>query len=142
MRDDILDAVIRQRLANTHGMLAQWEAESESPTDRIRSFVNILAVNMLKIKRYGCPVGTLCHEMVKLDHPAKENANEIFTLFRVWLSRQFEQLGRKIDADELAMHVLALSQGVAMVASAFGDEKFIRCEVQRINEWLSPYVIP
>jgi hypothetical protein len=58
-------------------------------------------------------------------------------LFRTWLRTQFEQLGRKADADKLAMHLLARSQGVATLASAFHDEKFIRQEVSQMCEWLS-----
>ena len=113
------------------------QMEGETPSDRIRSFINILIMNRAKIKRYGCPVGTLCSELAKLDHPAKKDANELFTLFRTWLRRQFKQLGRHDDADELAMHLLALSQGVATLASAFRDEKFIGTEVDRLDEWLT-----
>ncbi|EPC01510.1 hypothetical protein L861_16700 [Litchfieldella anticariensis FP35 = DSM 16096] len=136
-KDDILDAVINHRIARTNSMLDNWEVEGESPDDRIRSFINILVMNRTKIKRYGCPVGTLCTELAKLNHPAKGDANELFTLFRTWLRRQFEQLGRHDDADALAMHLLAFSQGVATLASAFQDEKFIRSEVGRMNEWLT-----
>lgn len=39
-------------------------------------------------------------------------------------------------ADELAMHVLARSQGVATLASAFQDEAFIQEEVALLNQWL------
>ena len=139
-KDEILDAVILQRLSKTHSMLAAWESESESPAERIRSFIDILMMNRAKIKRYGCPVGTLCSELAKLGHAAEDDANELFTLFRVWLRRQFEQLGRGDDADALAMHLLALSQGVATLASAFHDEDFIKQEVVRLNEWLNHYV--
>lgn len=136
-KDDILDAVIRHRLNRTNSMLDNWELEGETPTDRIRSFINILVVNRAKIKRFGCPVGTLCTELTKLDHPAKGHANQLFTLFRTWLRRQFEQLGRHDDADEMAMHLLAFSQGVATLSSAFQDEKFIQSEVRRLDDWLA-----
>lgn len=138
-KDEILDAVINLRLTRTSAMLDGWEIEGETATDRIRSFINILVRNQGKIKRYGCPVGTLCTELAKLGHPSKGNANEILTLFRSWLRQQFEQLGRRSDADELAMHLLASSQGVATLASAFQDEKFIRSEVGRLNEWLTSF---
>ncbi|MDJ0708129.1 MAG: TetR/AcrR family transcriptional regulator [Leptolyngbyaceae cyanobacterium MO_188.B28] len=138
-KDEILDAVINRRLTNTSSMLEKWELEGKSPEDRIRSFINILIKNRSKIKRYGCPVGALCSELVKLDHSAKDDANELFTLFRTWIRRQFEQLNRHDDADELAMHLLARSQGVATLASAFNDERFIKQEVKRLNEWLSQY---
>jgi hypothetical protein len=81
-------------------------------------------------------VGTLCGELAKLNHPSQAEANKLFTLFRTWLRRQFELLGRKTDADELAMHLLARSQGVATLANAFHDEKFIEQEVKQMFDWL------
>jgi len=135
-KDEILDAVIQARLANTRKMLKRWETEGEHPADRIRSFIHILIANRAKIKRYGCPVGTLCTELAKLSHASQAEANQLFTLFRTWLRQQFTLLGRKSDADALAMHLLARSQGVATLASAFHDEKFIRQEVQQMCDWL------
>jgi len=136
-KDEILDAVISHRLVRTNSMLDNWELEGETPGDRILSFINILVRNRVQIERYGCPVGTLCTELAKLDHPARNSANELFTLFRTWLRCQFEYLGRSNDADELAMHLLAFSQGVATLSSAFQDEEFIRNEVKRLGDWLA-----
>jgi len=135
-KDEILDAVINARLASTQKMLERWETEGEQPADRIRSFIHILIANRSDIKRYGCPAGTLCSELAKLNHPSQGDANRLFTLFRTWLRRQFALLGRKADADKLAMHVLARSQGVATLASAFHDEKFIKQEVKLMCDWL------
>lgn len=136
-KDEILDAVIDARLANTRQMLERWEIEGENPEDRIRSFIDILIANRADIKRYGCPVGTLCGELAKLNHASLAEANKLLTLFRTWLRRQFERLGRKADADALAMHLLARSQGVATLANAFHDEKFIRQEVELMRDWLT-----
>jgi TetR/AcrR family transcriptional regulator, transcriptional repressor for nem operon len=138
-KDEILDAVINRRLADTRQMLERWEVEGKTPVDRIKSFIHILMMNRADIKRYGCPVGTLTTELAKLDHDAREEANELFTLFRVWLRRQFELLGRNADADALAMQLLARSQGVATLASAFQDEQFIRQEVGEMYVWLKAY---
>lgn len=135
-KDEILDAVIAARLAKTRMMLDAWEVDGETPADRIRSFVGILIANRADITRYGCPVGTLSTELAKLGHPAHGEANRLFTLFRTWLRQQFVLLGHGDDADELAMHVLARSQGVATLASAFGDERFIAREVEQMHDWL------
>jgi AcrR family transcriptional regulator len=135
-KDEILDAVIAVRLADTRKMLERWEEDGKDPADRIRSFIDILIANRVDIKRYGCPVGTLCAELAKLDHASQAEANKLFTLFRTWLRRQFVLLGRKEDADALAMHLLARSQGVATLANAFHDEKFIRQEVEQMHGWL------
>ena len=135
-KDDILDAVIAKRLDDTRQMLKRWESAGDTPADRIRSFIEILNVNGKKIKRYGCPVGSLSSELLKLNHVSKAQANKLFTLFRAWLRRQFVQMGCQDNADTLAMHVLAFSQGVATLGSAFGDEKFMQQEVKLMNEWL------
>ena len=135
-KDEILDAVIEARAANTRTMLAQWENDGKQPVDRIRSFIHMLIANRADIKRYGCPVGTLCAELAKLNHASRAEANKLFTLFRTWLRRQFAQLGCESDSDALAMHLLARSQGVATLASAFHDETFIRREVEQMCDWL------
>jgi TetR/AcrR family transcriptional regulator, transcriptional repressor for nem operon len=135
-KDDILDATIERRLAETRKMLERWELEGVDPAARIRSFIDILIANRPDIERFGCPVGTLCTELAKLSHPARGEANQLFALFRVWLRRQFTLLGRKQDADALAMHLLARSQGVATLAAALPDEGFVDREVEQMNDWL------
>jgi AcrR family transcriptional regulator len=135
-KDQILDAVIARRLANTQAMLERWETEGATPRSRIRSFIHILIANQAKIMLYGCPVGTLCGELAKLDHAAQDDANRLFTLFRTWLARQFTLLGRAADADQLAMHLLARSQGVATLANAFHDTTFVDAEVRQMCDWL------
>ena len=132
--------MIALRLANTKKLFQKWESEGKQPSDRIRSFINILIMNRSKIKNFGCPVGTLCTELAKLNHGSQAEANRMFTLFRSWLRKQFTLLGRKSDADQLAMHLLSLSQGVATLANAFHDEKFIKQEVKNMNDWLDSYV--
>ena len=141
-KDDILDAVIDLRLANIRRMLAQWEQQGDSARDRIRCFIHILIANQGKILLYGCPVGTLTSELAKLDHAALTKAGAVFTLFRNWLQQQFRALGREQDADQLAMHVLARSQGVATLASAFHDQTFIQNEVTQLYHWLDDQLQP
>lgn len=138
-KDEILEAVIDARVLRTQGMLEGWEARGEHPGDRIRCFIRILIRNQSKIMRHGCPVGTLCTELTKLDHPAQSAASGIFSLFREWLRRQFVLLGQESDADALALHVLARSQGVATLAQACQDPTFVSREVEQLCEWLQGY---
>lgn len=135
-KDEILEAVIDLRLDRTRRMLDEWEVDGEQCVDRIKSFIDILIMNRSKIMLYGCPVGTLCTELAKLDHSALTHANELFGLFRDWLSRQFSLLDPALEADALAMHLLAWSQGIATLAHAFHDEDFIREEVRQLHDWL------
>ncbi len=135
-KDDILDAVIKTRLDRTQNMLADWEDEGATPKDRVKSYIKILLTNWSMIKDYGCPVGTLCTELAKLNHASKAEANKVFTLFRLWLRNQFSQLGHTQDADALAMHVLSWSQGVATLGNAFDDYNYVKQEVGKMCDWL------
>jgi len=135
-KDEILDAVIAERLNNTRQMLKQWEIEGSEPLECIRSFIHIVIVNGKKIQQFGCPVGTLSAELAKLNHTAKGEANKLFSLFRTWLRRQFVLMGCKERADEHAMHLLVFSQGVASLENSIGDDKFVQREVRQICEWL------
>lgn len=134
-KDEILDAVIVRRLEATQAMLDGWEAEGGDPLGRIRRFIDILIANRASIMAHGCPVGTLCNELAKLDHAAQGDAAALFTLFRNWLARQFAALGRTADADGLAMHLLMRSQGVATLATAFRDQAFVAREVAAMGDW-------
>lgn len=135
-KDEILEAVIARRMASTRAMLSDWQMAGGSPLDRIACFIRILIANQAKITLYGCPVGTLVAELGKLDHAAQDQANAIFTLFRDWLRCQFEEMGCGAEADALAMHLLARSQGTATLAQAFGDEDFVNREVGLMLDWL------
>ncbi|KQZ30294.1 TetR/AcrR family transcriptional regulator [Duganella sp. Root1480D1] len=137
-KDEILAAVIELRQQKTQAMLDAWAAQTPQAAARIGRFIDMMAMNAPSIRRSGCPVGTLCTELAKLEHPALPQANTLFTLFRDWLRAQFEQLGAKAaaDADRLAMHLLARSQGIATLANAFDDGAFIQHEVSQLHQWL------
>lgn len=135
-KDEILEAVIDLRAKKTQAMLDVWTAEAHTPIERIDRFIEMMVMNAPKIRRHGCPVGSLCTELAKLEHPALPQAGALFMLFRRWLATQFEQTGFDRDADAMAMHLLARSQGIATLANAFDDEAFIRQEVLELHIWL------
>ncbi len=135
-KDQILNAVIEQRKTNTRSMIRQWEQQHTKPAERIKCYIKIILQNWPKIKQHGCPVGTLCNEMTKLSHPSQKQARGIFTIFRKWLRDQFRLLGHEEQADQLAMHVLSWSQGVATMASTFKAQQFAENEVDQMCRWL------
>ena len=141
-KDEILAAVIAARLERTQAMLARWERDGASPQARIGLFVSILVRNQAKIMRHGCPVGTLCAELAKLGHHNRAEANAIMELFRTWLRGQFVLMGRTKDADALAMHLLARTQGVAVVAQSLRDKAFLKQEVEQMLGWVDACQAP
>ncbi len=134
-KDEILDAVIGWRLSRTRDMLDGWAADAD-PKARILSFIRILLTNQTRIMAFGCPVGTLTTELAKLDHLARDRAADVFTLFRDWLTEQFQALGHGDGSAPLALHLLGRSQGIAVMASAYRDEGYLVSEVAALEHWL------
>lgn len=139
-KDEILEAVIARRLARTQQLLDGWQQAGQTPLERLRSFVQMLVENQAQIMKFGCPVGTLCTELAKLQHGSQAQAALLFGLFRGWLAQQFRALGRRATADRLALHLLARSQGVATLAQALGDAQFVQAEVRLLHQWLEAQV--
>ncbi len=135
-KSEILDAVVERRVADRISMLDHWEAATDDPVARVASFIRILLMNETKIRAFGCPIGSLSLELAKLDQKAFRNSVKLFDLFRQWLRSQFEALGHIERADEYAMHVLGRSQGVATLANAYPNEKYLEREVDLMIEWL------
>lgn len=141
-KDAILDAVIDLRLSATSAMLEHWEETATTPRSRILSFIRLLIVNRSRIMAHGCPVGTLCSELAKLDHAFQHRAAQIMGLFRSWLTAQFRAQGVGDQAELLALHLLTWSQGVAVIATTFGDEDLIKVQVAEAERWLDQQLGP
>jgi len=139
-KDDILAAVIERRRNSTAAMLRSWERVAATPTDRLGCFIDMVAENRQDIMRFGCPVGSLCSELAKQEHSLLGASGTIFEQFRTWLREQFEQLDVAQEPDDLAMHLLAMSQGVAVLANVYKDPEFVAREVARMHRWLDDTV--
>jgi TetR/AcrR family transcriptional regulator, transcriptional repressor for nem operon len=140
-KDEILKEVIQKRAADRQVMLEVWEREEATAEGRIARFIDILDMNCDKIRLHGCPIGTLTSELAKIEHPAREEAVALFTLFRNWLSRQFAHLVPENEADDLAMALLARSQGAATLYNAFRDDDFLRREIAAMKLWLADVAV-
>ncbi len=135
-KDDLLEAVILRRKSETQDLLRRWSDENSTPPERILAFIRILIMNQTKIIAFGCPVGTLCSELAKMEHKLEGHAAEIFIIFNDWLADEFRALGLKENADEMALHLIGRSQGIAVMANAFGDEVMLHREVEKLESWL------
>ena len=139
-KDEILNAVIATRVSDIEAMLNQWTAEYPDPRQRILHYIDILTNNQENIKQHGCPIGTLCTELAKLHHEMREDANQMLTVMRDWITTQLKELGLGKEAKQVAMHLLARSQGIATITTAFEEPAFLRQEVKRLKLWLDEVI--
>lgn len=135
-KDELLEAVIRMRIEGIADMLAGWDTQLPDPKARLRRYARVLLNEEQDVLRYGCPMGSLNVELGKTQLALQSRAAEMFTLFLDWLVRQFKALGKGRESRQLALHLLAMSQGAALLCNVYQDNKFLNSEVQRINDWI------
>lgn len=134
-KDEILDAVINQRLCNIQHLLKEWEQSEPDCKKLIHRFIDLMTHNKANISQYGCPVGTLCLELTKIQHAMRDNATQIFSLFRNWLVELFVKLGKPEKADQLAMYLLTHTQGLSTMITTFEDDFYVQ-EIQALKDWV------
>lgn len=139
-KDEILNAVIEHRVSDIEKMLNAWTEAYPEPKQRILHFIDLQTRNQENIKAHGCPIGSLCTELAKLSHAMLEDASQMLTVMRDWLTTQFKALGSGKDARQLAMHLLSRSQGIALITNTFDDQTFLRQEVKRLQQWLDEII--
>jgi hypothetical protein len=115
-------------------LLEEWEQSEPEPGKLVHRFIDLMTHNKNSIKQYGCPVGTLCLELAKIRHAMRDNATQIFSLFRIWLVKQFKRMGQD-DADQLAMHLLTRTQGLSTLMNTFEDDFYLR-EIDSLRQWV------
>lgn len=135
-KDDILAAVIEDRLQRIHALLAEWDKEFSNPRERLQRFVTMLSYSKDDAVRYGCPIGSLSVELSKTQLVMQAKTKEMFDIFVSWLTSQFNALGQRKASHKLALHLLARMQGISLVANAYADLDFLQKEVAELHKWV------
>ena len=135
-KDDILAAVIEDRIQRIRPMLTEWDTQYTNPKDRLHRFLAILLNSEADLVRYGCPIGSLSVELSKTQLAMQSKARDMFDVFVEWLIPQFAALGHKADARLLAMRLLAKGQGVSLIGNAYADAAFLHAEIADLNNWI------
>lgn len=136
-KDDILAAVIENRKLGIAAMLQEWSANIPNAKDRLIKYIDMIVGHKDNIKKYGCPVGSVCTELIKLKNINYSDATEMISLFRDWLVEQFVVLGHDAEkSDHLAMHMLTCTQGISLMGQAFNDCDYITREGDDLKNWI------
>jgi len=135
-KDDILKAVIANRLEIISAMLGDWDKSINQPLDRLERFVRIMYDSTPALLRSGCPMGSLAVELGKDQPELKEEAKALFNLFQRWLANQFIDLGYPEEARDLSLRLLARGQGLIVIAQVYQDPGFLERGTHELNRWI------
>jgi len=135
-KDDLLDAVIQVREAWLRERLQQWEQQTPDPKERLKFVASLMQDSAEHASRYGCPIGSLNAELTKNDESMLKSARGMFDLLVDWGEAQFRTLGKGGESRELAIHLLAMSQGSILMSSVYKDKEMLMRESKRVRDWV------
>ncbi len=139
-KDDILDAVVQARCNDFIEILAQFDASTTDPRERLLLLADMLRANEQNVLESGCPVGSLSAELAKDSADLQDKSRRVFGILRSWATEQFSALGLTQEADELAMDLLARMQGIIVMACAFKDAGFLQRSLTELKDWIRQVV--
>lgn len=134
-KDDILSAVIASRRARLSEQLDAWSDPATEPREALCRFVRVMLDNRGEVLRYGCPVGSLTQELSKTQRKLQAEAIALFEVLREWLVDQMTRL-EVADPEAMAMHLLAVCQGITLLGSVYTDPVFMAREAERLEAWV------
>jgi AcrR family transcriptional regulator len=134
-KDALLEGVIDWRRACLKALLDNLNRTYDDPRERLMALLQGLCAGEDDIVRYGCPMGTLSAELCKSGHPLRERAQALLEMIRDWIATQLAAMGQD-DPLELAREIQTRSQGVTLLAHAYGDHGMLSEGMARVRRWV------
>src|SRR5689334_7739008 len=89
-KDDLLAAVVRERVDRLAAAFTALERAHRSPKARLKALVRTVAEREAgSIAELGCPYGTLCTELVKRVDGVQPLAAQVMQVLLEWAEEQF-----------------------------------------------------
>ena len=134
-KDDLVRAVIDDHVAHVQGLLDE-ASRAADPAARLGRLLELMASNSDDVAAKGCPLGCLSQDLVKADGRFEDDRNRLFADQLDWFEEQFRAAGKGDAAHDLAVHLLACTQGASTVCQALGQPDVLRTELARARAWL------
>jgi TetR/AcrR family transcriptional regulator, transcriptional repressor for nem operon len=133
-KDELVSAVVEDYKEQAKALIETFERHP-SPQARLKALVNNWAEMREAVARHGCPMGTLCAELDKIETGLDREAAAVIALIIDWAEAQFRLLARR-DARDLAVALFAGIQGAALLANTFRDPTILTRQTRHLERWI------
>jgi len=133
-KDDLVQAVVDAHVGDIAATLGSLERHRD-PRERLKAFARLIAQTGPEAALHGCPHGTLCVELNKRDDALVGEAARLMARYVGWAEEQFRLMDRT-DGRELALTLIAVVQGGALLSSAFGDPAVLTGRARWLESWI------
>src|SRR5215831_5668114 len=93
-KDELIGAVLDSYQEQAAALTRAFERH-RTPQARLKALVQNWSEMRETVTRHGCPMGTLCAELDKIDTGLDREAAAVIGIILDWAEAQFRQLGRR-----------------------------------------------
>ena len=133
-KDDLVAAVLAQYQQQATALIESF-GRGRTPQARLKALVRNWNDMRDAVVAHGCPMGTLCAELEKIEGGLDQEAAKVMRTIIDWAEDQFRQLGRR-DARDLAVALFAGVQGAALIANTFRDASLLTRQTRHLERWI------
>jgi TetR/AcrR family transcriptional regulator, transcriptional repressor for nem operon len=133
-KDELIGAVLAGYQAQAGALIESFE-RGRTPQARLKALVRNWSDMRDAVVDHGCPMGTLCAELDKLEGGLDREAAAVMARIIDWSEDQFRLLGRR-DARDLAVALFAGIQGAALLANTFRDPTLLTRQTRHLERWI------
>lgn len=135
-KEDIGKALIEHRGTFYASLISQWE-QATDPKQRLLALVEMVAEQRELLANSGCPIGSLCQELHKEGGPLADRAASLLEAILTWSEKQFQMMGKKKQAFDLALQLVSALQGASLLTHTFNRPELITRETGRLKDWIA-----
>src|ERR671922_1680181 len=133
-KDELVGAVLAGYREQAEALIESFE-RGRTPQARLKALVRNWSDMRDAVVRHGCPMGTLCAELDKIESGLDRDAAKVMARIIDWSEDQFRQLGCR-DARDLAVALFAGIQGAALLANTFRDPSLLTRQTRHLERWI------
>jgi AcrR family transcriptional regulator len=133
-KDELISAVLADYRTQAEALIESFE-RGRTPQARLKALVRNWSDMRDAVVNHGCPMGTLCAELDKLDGGLDRDAAKVIARIIDWSEGQFRLLGRR-DARDLAVALFAGIQGAALLANTLRDPTLLTRQTRHLERWI------
>jgi TetR/AcrR family transcriptional regulator, transcriptional repressor for nem operon len=133
-KDELVGAVLADYLEQAATLVASLD-RGRTPRARLKALVRNWNDMREAVVDHGCPMGTLCAELDKIESGLDREAAKVLATIIDWAEDQIRQLGHK-DARDLAVALFAGVQGASLLASTFRDPDILARQTRHLERWI------
>jgi AcrR family transcriptional regulator len=133
-KNDLVGAVVDDYANEAAALLAALE-QQRTPQARLKGLIRNWVEMRELVARHGCPIGSLCTELDKLDGDRDAPPAALMTTIIDWAEAQLRRLGRP-QARDFAISLFAGLQGAAVIANTLGDPDIMARQGRQLERWV------